>query len=61
MLPSEPLFEPDPVIEAHKAHVDRTLIRRSLERTVEERLEALIQLQRFAEELRRAGERVQPR
>lgn len=61
MLPPEPLFEPDPVIEAYKAHVDRTLIRRNLARTVDERLEALIQLQRFAEELRRAGERVQPR
>jgi hypothetical protein len=45
----------DPVIEAYKRHVDRTLIRRNLERTVEERLEALMELQRFAEELRRAG------
>ena len=57
----EPLFEPDPVIEAYKAHIDRTLIRSNLERTVDERLEALVQRQRFAEELRRAGERAQPR
>ena len=61
MPPPEDLFEPDPVIEAYKAHIDRTLIRRNLARTIEERLEALMQLQLFAAELRRAGERVQPR
>ena len=47
----------DPVIEAYTRDVDRTLIRQSLRRSVEERLEALIQLQRFAEELREAGRR----
>jgi hypothetical protein len=56
-----PLFEPDPVIEAYKAHVDRTLIRQNLARTIEERLEALMQLQLFTAELRRAGERLRPR
>jgi hypothetical protein len=45
----------DPVIEAYKAHVDRSSIRESLQRSVEERLEALMQLQEFAAELRRAG------
>lgn len=49
---------PDPVIEAYKRHVDRTLIRRNLERSIEERLEALMELQRFAEELHRAGREV---
>jgi hypothetical protein len=48
-------FEPDPVIEAYKAHVDRTLLRQNLTRTPEQRLLALMELQRFAEELRRAG------
>jgi hypothetical protein len=47
----------DPVVEAYKRDLDRTLIRRSLARSVEERLEALIQLQQLAEELRRAGRR----
>jgi hypothetical protein len=45
----------DPVIEAYKRDVDRSLIRENLTRSVEERLENLMQLQRFAEELRRAG------
>jgi len=48
---------PDPVIEAYKRDIDRTLIRQNLSRSVEERLQALIELQRFAEELGRAGKR----
>ncbi len=45
----------DPVIEAYKRDVDRTLLRENLERTIEQRLERLIELQRFAGELTRAG------
>jgi hypothetical protein len=45
----------DPVIEAYKSGIDVTLIRENLRRTPEERLLALEQLQRFAEELRRGG------
>jgi hypothetical protein len=45
----------DAIIELYKADVDRSLITRNLERSVEERLEALMQLQEFAAELRRAG------
>jgi len=45
----------DPVIEAYKKDVDRTLIRENLRRTPEERLRNLFALQRAAEELRRAG------
>ncbi|MBA2734744.1 MAG: hypothetical protein H0U54_17925 [Acidobacteria bacterium] len=48
-------FAPDPVIEAYKRDVDRTLIRENLRLSVEERLEKLMRLQEFAEELRRAG------
>jgi hypothetical protein len=48
---------PDPVIELYKQGVDRTLLRQNLRRSVEERILNLIELQRFAEELRRAGER----
>ena len=50
----------DPVVEAYKRDVDRTLIRENLRLTVEERFDALMRLQRFAEELRRAG-RASPR
>lgn len=47
----------DPVIEAYKRDIDRTLVRQSLRRSVEERLETLIELERFAEELHQAGQR----
>ena len=47
--------EPDPVVEAYKQHVDRSLIRENLKRSVEERFQRLIELRQFAAELRRAG------
>jgi hypothetical protein len=47
--------EPDPVIDAYKKDIDRTLLRANLARTVEERVQNLVRLQRFAQELRRAG------
>ena len=52
----------DPVVEAYKAGVDRTLIERNLRLTPEERLRQLMQLQKFAAELQRAGRaaRVRP-
>jgi hypothetical protein len=45
----------DPVIEAYKDGIDRTLIRENLRRTPEERFLQLMALQEFAEELREAG------
>jgi hypothetical protein len=48
-------FERDPVIEAYKKDVDRTLIIENLKRTPEERLRNLVAFQRFALEVRRAG------
>jgi hypothetical protein len=45
----------DPVIEAYKKDIDRTLIRQNLRLTVTERFQQLMKLQRFAEELQRAG------
>jgi hypothetical protein len=48
-------IERDLVIEAYKRDVDRTLIRANLALTVTQRFERLMELQRFAEELRRAG------
>ena len=50
-----PPYEPDPVIEAYKKDIDRTLIRENLKRTVEERLRNLVSFQRFVLEMRRAG------
>lgn len=46
---------PDPVIETYKRDIDRTLLRENLKLTVEERFLKLMELQRFATELRRAG------
>lgn len=43
----------DPVIEAYKKDVDRTLIRENLRLTVEQRFDKLMKLQEFAEELRK--------
>ena len=45
----------DPVIEAYKRGIDRTLIRENLKLTVTERFRKAAELQRFAEELKRAG------
>ncbi len=50
-------LEPDPVIEACKRDIDRTLLRENLKLIVEQRLRKLQNLQRSAEELRRAGRR----
>jgi len=47
-------LEPDPVIEAYKKDIDRTLIRENLKMTVDERLENLMRLQQFADELQKA-------
>ncbi len=45
----------DPVIEAYKRDVDRTLLRQALRLTPEQRLIELQRLVELAEELRRAG------
>jgi hypothetical protein len=52
---SEIRLDPDPVIEAYKRDVDRTLLRENLKLSADERFRKLMALQRFAEELRRAG------
>ena len=53
-------LERDPVIEAYKKDIDRTLLRERLKRSVEERLRDLTQLQAVTEELRRAGREAFP-
>jgi hypothetical protein len=49
---------PDPVIEAYKRDVDLTLIRENLRLSVTQRFEQLMKLQRFADELQKAGRKV---
>jgi hypothetical protein len=46
----------DPVIEAYKRDVDRTMIRENLRRTVQQRIDAMIDHLHTIEELHRAGE-----
>ena len=45
----------DPVVEAYKKDVDVTLLRKNLRLTPEERILAAMELQKLAEEVRRAG------
>ena len=49
-----PGVEKDPVIEAYKRDLDRSLLRANLKRTPEERFLQLQELQRFADEALRA-------
>lgn len=48
-------LEPDPVVRAYLADVDRTLIAKNLRLSPEERLRQLMALQQMASELQRAG------
>jgi len=57
-MPDVPALALDPVIEAYKKDVDRTLFRRNLRLTVEERFLQLMEHQKFAEELQAAGRRL---
>lgn len=50
-------LDPDPVIEAYKKDVDRTLIRENLKRTPDERLQNLQSFMAFVHELRGAASR----
>ncbi len=61
-MTKQPAIEVDPVIEAYKKDVDRTLIRENLKLSVEERLVRLARLQEFAQELRgsRRSEKPKP-
>jgi hypothetical protein len=48
-------IDQDPVTEMYKDGIDRSLLRENLKLSVEDRLRQLMELQRFAEELQRAG------
>ena len=54
-------IEPDPVIEAYRKDIDRSLIRENLRLTVDQRFKQLMELQRFAEELQNAGRKARRR
>lgn len=45
----------DPVVEAYKRHIDRTLLRENLGLSPEARIRKLIAFLRLVEEARRAG------
>lgn len=51
----------DDIIDLYKKDVDRTLLRENLKLTVEQRLLNLMELQAFAEEMRRAGKAARAR
>lgn len=53
--------EPDPVVRAYLAGVDRTLIAKNLGLSPEQRLQQLMELQRLAAELQRAGREARAR
>lgn len=48
-------LEPDPVIEAYKQDVDRTLLRENLRRSPEERWRNFLAAYNLVQEIRRAG------
>ena len=52
LLDNEPALPPDPVIEAYKKDIDRTLLKEALKRTVEERFRQHQQLLEFAAKFR---------
>lgn len=51
----------DPVVEAYKAGIDRSLLRENLKLTPEERLRNAMAHMKFADELRAAGKRLRAR
>lgn len=51
-------LEPDPVIEAYKQGIDRSLLRANLRLSPAERLHRLEELLQFAKKLREAGKQL---
>jgi len=60
VLPPAPLpvADREARIASFKDGVDRSLLEENLRRTVDERFRQLMELQRFADELKRAGRRI---
>ena len=51
----------DPLIEALRRDIDKTLLRRNLAMTPQQRVDQLIEMQRFAAELAEAGRKARER
>ncbi len=51
----------DPVIDAYKRDIDRSLVRENLSKSPDERLKSLAALARLAQEARRGGRTARPR
>ena len=51
----------DDIIDLYKRDIDRTLIRKNLDLTVEQRFDRIMALQRFADELKQAGKAARQR
>jgi hypothetical protein len=58
MVPEPVALDPDPVIDAFKRDVDRTLLRENLKLTPEQRLMKLQDFVRFLTELRASRPRI---
>ncbi|MBE7486475.1 MAG: hypothetical protein HS104_41705 [Polyangiaceae bacterium] len=52
---SAPMDSMEAVVREYRKGIDRTLLQRNLRLSVEERFRQLMELQKFARELRRAG------
>ena len=52
-----PAAQSDPLVDAYKRDVDRTLLRENLRRSVDDRLRSLAELQEFGRELERSVRR----
>ena len=50
-----PKQAPDPVVEAYKRDIDRTMLRESLKRSTDERMRGLVAMAKLFAETRRAG------
>jgi hypothetical protein len=59
MSATVPGDETDPLLEALIRDVDMTLVRRNLELTPQQRIDQLVEMQRFAAELAKAGRKLQ--
>ena len=56
-----PDLDRDPLIEALRRDIDKTLLRRNLAMTPQQRVDQLIEMQRFAAELAEAGRKARER
>jgi hypothetical protein len=56
-----PKAVPDPLVDAYKRDVDRTLLRENLRKSIDDRLRSLTEMQEFGRELERSVRRSRKR